>query len=84
MTQKVISHAMYSVTHQFGDYILLILTWLFGCLPYFANKTELAWHVGNMVELPIQSQQNIVADLMGHPVWQHNHGNGRSDKLLYC
>ena len=75
MTQKVIYHAMYRVTRQFGDYILLTLT----CLPYFANMAELAWHVGKMVELPIQSQQNIVADLIGHPVWQHNHGNGRSD-----
>ena len=29
---------------------------------------ELAWHVGIMVELPNQSQQNIVADLMGQRV----------------
>ena len=33
-----------------------------------ANVTELAWDVDKAVELPNQSQQNIVADLMGHPV----------------
>ena len=32
---------------------------------------ELACHVGNMVELPNQSQQNIGANLMGHPVVQY-------------
>ena len=37
-----------------------------------ANLAELTWHAGNMVELPNQTQQNIVPDpdLMGHPV-QH-------------
>ena len=60
------------MTRQVGDNILLTLIWWSRCLPYFAraaaNLAELAWHVGNMVELLNQSQQNIVADLMDHPV----------------
>ena len=58
----------YRVTLQVGDYILLTLIWLFRCLPYStwaaANLAELTCHVGNMVELPNQSQQNVVSDLM--------------------
>ena len=60
------------MARQFVDYILLTSIWLLRCLPYSAwaaaNLAEFAWHVGNMVELPNQSQENIVADLMGHPV----------------
>ena len=63
---------MYKVTHQVSDYILLTLICKFRCLPYSAwaaaNVAEMAWHVGNMVELPNQRKQNVVADLMGHPV----------------
>ena len=33
---------------------------------------QVAWHVRNMIELSKQSQQNIVADLMGHPVICHH------------
>ena len=50
------------------------------CLPYsaraVANLAELACHVGNTVELPNQSHQNIVAELIGHPVDFHK---GNSD-----
>ena len=52
---------------HFVDFDLVVLD-----LPYSAwaaaNLAELAWHVGNMVKLPDQSQQSIVADLMGHLV----------------
>ena len=65
-------HMNCRVTHQVGDYILLALIWSFQCLPYSAwaaaNLAELACHVAKKVELPKQGQQNIVADLMGHPV----------------
>ena len=32
-----------------------------------ANLAELTWHAGNMVELPNQTQQNIVPDPDGSP-----------------
>ena len=53
------------------------------CLGSCKNLSKLAWHVGNMVELPNQSQLNVVTDLLGHPAryicilsnWrQCNHG----------
>ena len=46
----------------------LYLRYLLHSVGASANLAELTWHVGNMVKFPNQSQQNIIADLMGHPV----------------
>ena len=49
------------------------MIWSFHCLPNrawaAANLASLAWNVDDMVRLPNLSQPNIVADLMGHPVF---------------
>ena len=53
---------------NFVGFVVVVPMCALFCLGSSANLAELAWQVGNMVELPNQSQHNIVTDLMGHPV----------------
>ena len=57
------------------------------CLSYSAwaaaNLAELACLVGNMVELFNQSQQTVVADLMGNPVYSFVFGVCQSSKKFF-
>ena len=66
------SQQKYNVTHQVSDYILLTLIWEFHHVAYracqFCQICSCPRRIRRTSELSNQSEQNVVADMTGHPL----------------